>query len=89
MTGLAQWAGTRIRSGSQIRSVPGSIPGTAGSDFLSYVGEICEEFGTCLGDISEDFQTFFGFCSDMFGNAVGTFCGHLRSSSSFLNLCIP
>ena len=36
VTGLAQWAGTRIRSGSRIRRVPGSIPGATESDFVSY-----------------------------------------------------
>ena len=65
------------RGWSRIRRVPGSIPGTAGSDFVSYSLECVEEFGTCLGDISDDCRTFFGFVSDMFGNAVGTFWDHL------------
>ena len=68
VTGLAQWAGTRIRPRSRIRRVPGSIPGTAGCDFVSYVWEIFEEFGSCVGDFSD---IFFGFSSDMFGDALG------------------
>ena len=48
--------------------------------FYRMFWDIFEEFGTCLGDISDDFQFVFGFFSDMFGNAVGTFCGHLRST---------
>ena len=72
------------RGWSRIRRIPGSIPGTAGSDCLPYFLEIFEEFGTCLGDMSDDFwmlfthfRTVFRFVADMFGDALGTFWDHL------------
>ena len=64
--------------------MPGSIPGPAGSYFVLYLWEICEEFGTCLGhifgdlsDISGRFSDMFCFSSDMCGNVLGTFWDHL------------
>ena len=86
VTGLAQWAGTRIRSGSRIRRVPGSIPGTAGSDLLSYFGEMFEEFGTSLGDMSDDFRMIFGHVWECCGDLLGPFaviCGRRRRDGTF------
>ena len=103
VTGLAQWAGTRIRSGSRIQRIPGSIPGTAGSDCLSYCWEIFEEFGTCLGDMSDEFRTCFGLffghvwecCGDLL-RSFAVICGQheilkvrKRLISGKCNICIP
>ena len=63
------------RGWSRIRRVPGSIPGTAGSDCLSYCWEVFEEFGTCLGDISDDFRECFGFCFEHVWECCGDLLG--------------
>ena len=76
VTGLAQWAGTRIRSGSRIRRVPGSILGTAESDVLSYfcwcllnmLGYIFWYFFSDIsGDVWDTCSDICGTFSDMFG----------------------
>ena len=76
VTGLAQWAGTRIRPRSRIRRVPGSIPGTTESYFLSYFWGIFEYFGVCLGHIFGDFSDIFGHFLIFFGD-VWECCGDL------------
>ena len=79
VTGLAQWAGMRIRPRSRIRRVPGSIPGAAGSDCLSYFlensGPAWETFRMIFGRFSDIFRILL---LDMFGNAVGNFWDNLE-----------
>ena len=60
VTGLAQWAGTRIRSGSRIRRVPGSIPGTR---------VICYHmFGAFFNILGDAWDKFSDICLDCFGH---------------------
>ncbi len=78
MTGLAQWAGTRIRSGREGTGF------NSGCDrelfrivFFEDFGRMLGMFGTHVGRFSGICPTVFGFVLDMFGNALGTFWDHL------------